>query len=198
MTEKKKKKKKTFLKNLPACGFFLSLFRPIVVVFFLNYYYSYYSMDSPQLFLDDANTLTAIYIYIKIKEMKTVTPKLSNKMKRTKRNRQNYFFFFLLFSSFLNSFKIFLFYFLFLGFISQHDPNTTDTEIRVIFLSFQLLYIIINIQTTLVSSSFFCSQLCKVFFLFCEKLKMREKSYHCYWCPLSLFLLTFLNILFFL
>ena len=138
-------------------------------------------MDSPQLFLDDANTLTAIYIYIKIKEMKTVTPKLSNKMKRTKRNRQNYFFFFLLFSSFLNSFKIFLFYFLFLGFISQHDPNTTDTEIRVIFLSFQLLYIIINIQTTLVSSSFFCSQLCKVFFIcVCEKLKLREKSYHCY------------------
>ena len=162
-------------------GFFFLSSGQLLLFFFLNYYYySYYSMDSPQLFLDDANTLTAIYIYIKIKEMKTVTPKLSNKMKRTKRNRQNYFFFFLLFSSFLNSFKIFLFYFLFLGFISQHDPNTTDTEIRVIFLSFQLLYIIINIQTTLVSSSFFCSQLCKVFFLFCEKLKMREKSYHCY------------------
>ena len=54
-------------------------------------------MDSPQLFLDDANTLTAIYIYIKIKEMKTVTPKLSNKMKRTKRNRQNYYYFFAFF-----------------------------------------------------------------------------------------------------
>lgn len=56
-------------------------------------------MDSPQLFLDDANTLTAIYIYIKIKEMKTVmhSPKLSNKMKRTKRIRQNYYFFFCFF-----------------------------------------------------------------------------------------------------